>query len=190
MLKNEKNFSIILSSPSGAGKTTLAKKIRDNFQDFEISVSHTTRKSRKGEKEGIDYFFITKKDFLKKVELNEFYEYANIFGNFYGSSKKTVESIQSKNKLILFDIDWQGARQLSQNSELNLLKIFILPPNKKELLKRLKLRQKDKEKSIHERISFYEKDITHWKEYDYVIINNDLESCYLQLKDLINSYIR
>lgn len=189
MLKNERKVSIILSSPSGAGKTTLAKKIKENFSSFEISISHTTRTKRPGEKNGIDYFFITKKEFLEKIEKKEFYEHANIFGNLYGSSKNTVKNIQEQDKFIVFDIDWQGARQLTKNKDLNLIKIFILPPSKSELIKRLNLRKKDKEKSIKERISFYEKDITHWKEYDYIFLNNDLDVCFSQIRKLLNSII-
>ena len=107
----------------------------------------------------------------------------------YGSSKNTVKNIQEQDKFIVFDIDWQGARQLTKNKDLNLIKIFILPPSKSELIKRLNLRKKDKEKSIKERISFYEKDITHWKEYDYIFLNNDLEVCFSQIRKLLNSII-
>jgi len=189
MLKNERNFSLILSSPSGAGKTTLTKKIKDNFTNFEISISHTTRKARIGEIEGKDYFFTTVEDFKEKIESNYFYEYASIFGNLYGSSKHYIKLIQQQNKNLLFDIDWQGARQLSNYRELNVVKFFILPPSKDELIKRLKLRRKDKEKSIIERVSFYEKDIIHWKEYDYIFINDDLETCYSQIKTTIDQLL-
>ena len=182
---SRKNFAIILSSPSGAGKTTLTKKIKNYFSEFEISISCTTRKSRVGEIEGIDYFFISKDIFKKKIENDEFYEHANIFGNFYGSSKKFVQGIYNKKKNVLFDIDWQGARQLDKFKDLNLIKFFILPPNKNELLKRLTLRKKDKTKSIEERIKSYQNDIKHWNEYDYIFINNDLEVCFNQMKYVI-----
>ena len=128
---------VVLSSPSGAGKTTLTKKIQQKFQNFKISVSHTTRKARPNEVDGIDYFFVEKDEFQKKIKNKDFYEYAKIFNNYYGTSKESVNSILKNNNSILFDIDWQGNKQLSDYKELKLIKIFLVPPNKDELKKRL-----------------------------------------------------
>lgn len=129
------NLMVVLSSPSGAGKTTLTKKIQQKFQNFKISVSHTTRKARPNEVDGIDYFFVEKDEFQKKIENKDFYEYAKIFNNYYGTSKESVNSILKNNNSILFDIDWQGNKQLSDYKELKLIKIFLVPPNKNELKK-------------------------------------------------------
>ena len=135
MSHDSNNIMVILSSPSGAGKTTISKKIQQKYQNFKISVSHTTRKPRSNEVEGIDYYFTDEKDFKNKIKNNDFYEHAKIFGNYYGTSKNSVlNSLKNKND-VLFDIDWQGTQQLSKFEELNLLKIFILPPSKEELKK-------------------------------------------------------
>ena len=147
---------VVLSSPSGAGKTTISKKIQQKYQNFKISVSHTTRKPRPNEIEGIDYFFLTKEQFESKVKNNEFYEHAEIFGNYYGTSKEIVINLLKNKNDILFDIDWQGSEQLSQHKELKLTKIFILPPNKEELRNRLIQRNQDKQDVVSERLKSYE----------------------------------
>ena len=179
---------LILSSPSGAGKTSLSKKIKEEIKNFEISISHTTRKPRNDEVNGKDYHFISKEEFLKKIDNNEFYEYAKIYDNYYGTSKKAVNDLLEKNKNIIFDIDWQGTQQLVKFSNFNFLKIFLLPPNKNELEKRLINRNKDSDKSLSKRLKAYEKDKLHWKEYDVVLVNKDLEICYSQLKKIIKNY--
>ena len=184
----EKYVLLILSSPSGAGKTSLSKKIKEEIKNFEISVSHTTRKPRKDEINGKDYHFISKEEFLKKINNNEFYEYAKIYDNYYGTSKKAVNDLLEKNKNIVFDIDWQGTQQLVKFSNLKFLKIFLLPPNKNELEKRLINRNKDSDKSLSKRLKAYEEDKLHWKEYDVVLVNKDLEICYSQLKKIIKNY--
>lgn len=178
---------LILSSPSGAGKTTLTKKIQQKYQNFKISVSNTTRKPRSNEVEGVDYFFINHFDFEKKISNNEFYEYAKIFDNFYGTSKNSVNTLLKNNNNILFDIDWQGTQQLSKFKELKLVKIFLLPPDKKELENRLIQRNQDKIDIISNRLKTYDKDIHHWSDYDYVIINDNLENCFLQIEKIILS---
>ena len=137
MTSRNGSIMLILSSPSGAGKTTLTKKIQQKNQNFKISVSHTTRTPRLNEVEGIDYFFINHEEFKKKITNNEFYEYAKIFDNFYGTSRDSVNELLENSNNILFDIDWQGTQQLSKFKELKLIKIFLLPPNKKELENRL-----------------------------------------------------
>lgn len=184
--KENKNIMIVLSSPSGAGKTTISKKIQQKFSNFKISISHTTRKPRANEVDSVDYFFITKDEFEKKIKNNEFYEFAKIFDNYYGTSKKSVNDLQDKNFNILFDIDWQGTNQLSKYKELNLVKIFILPPNKDELKKRLIDRNKGNADSIDKRLSSYDEDKHHWNEYDYILINDNLENCFSQIEKIIN----
>ena len=186
MKEKEDQVMVILSSPSGAGKTTITKKIQQKYQNFKISVSHTTRKSRPNEVEGVDYFFVTKEEFKKKKEKNEFYEHAKIFDNYYGTSKKSVTNILEKKNDILFDIDWQGTQQLSKFSELNLVKIFILPPNKKELENRLLQRNQDNKEIVTKRLDSFDNDVTHWKEYDYIVINDNLENCFKQIENIIN----
>ena len=176
---------LILSSPSGAGKTTLTKKIQQKYQSFKISTSHTSREPRSNEINGIDYHFVSETKFKELIENNEFYEYAQIFGNYYGTSKKSVEDILNGKNDILFDIDWQGTKQLAKYKELNLVKVFILPPNKQELENRLITRNQDKKDSVSKRLKNYDEDINHWDDYDYVIINKNLESCFNQIEKII-----
>ena len=178
---------VILSSPSGAGKTTLTKKIQQKYQNFKISVSHTTRKPRPNEVQGIDYFFINHEEFKKKIFNNEFYEYAKIFDNYYGTARDSVNKSLKNNNNILFDIDWQGTQQLSKFEELKLIKIFLLPPNKKELENRLIQRNQDNIDIISERLKAYDNDIYHWLDYDHVIINDNLEHCFSQIEKIILS---
>jgi len=187
MTPSNGSIMLILSSPSGAGKTTLTKKIQQKYQDFKISVSHTTRKPRSNEVEGIDYFFISHEEFKKKISNNEFYEYAKIFNNFYGTSLESVGELLKKNNNILFDIDWQGTQQLSKFNELQLIKIFILPPDKKELEKRLIQRNQDEIDIISKRLKAYDNDVNNWSDYDHVIINDNLEYCFSQIEKIILS---
>ena len=142
MNHDEKNIMVILSSPSGAGKTTITKKIQQKYQSFKISVSHTTRKPRPNEVDGVDYYFVSQEKFKKLIKEDKFYEYAKIFDNYYGTSKKSVDST-IKNNDIIFDIDWQGTKQLSKFKNLKLIKIYIVPPNKEDLKKRLIKRNQD-----------------------------------------------
>jgi len=185
MSHDSNNIMVILSSPSGAGKTTISKKIQQKYQNFKISVSHTTRKPRSNEVEGIDYYFVDENDFENKIKNNEFYEYAKIFGNYYGTSKTSVLNLLKNKNDVLFDIDWQGTQQLSKFKELNLLKIFILPPSKKELKKRLIQRNQDKPDIVEERLKTYDSDSAHKQDYDYVIINDNLESCFKEVEKII-----
>ena len=187
MTSSNDSIMLILSSPSGAGKTTLTKKIQQKYQNFKISVSHTTRKPRPNEVEGIDYFFINHESFRKKISNNEFYEYAKIFDNFYGTSRDSVNNLMKENNNILFDIDWQGTQQLSKFKELKLIKIFLLPPNKKELENRLIQRNQDNIDVISKRLKAYDDDIYHWSDYDHVIINDNLEHCFSQIEKIILS---
>ena len=185
MSHDSNNIMVILSSPSGAGKTTISKKIQQKYQNFKISVSHTTRKPRPNEVEGIDYYFINENDFENKIKNKEFYEYAKIFGNYYGTSKDSVITLLNNKNDVLFDIDWQGTQQLSKFKELNLLKIFILPPSKEELKKRLIQRNQDKPNVVEERLKAYDRDSSHKKDYDFVVINDNLENCFKEVEKII-----
>ena len=181
-----KPLMIVLSSPSGAGKTTLSKKIQQSDNSFKISVSHTTRKARANEVDGVDYHFVTKEKFKQLLKEDAFYEHTEIFGNFYGTSKSSVNKIVKDKCNVLFDIDWKGAQQLSGYKELNLLKIFILPPSKEELEKRLVARNQDDKESIKSRLLAYSRDIEHSNEYDHVIINDNVENCFNSIKKIIS----
>ena len=185
MTSSNGRIMLVLSSPSGAGKTTLTKKIQQKYQNFKISVSHTTRKPRSNEVEGIDYFFVSHDEFTKKILDGDFFEYAKIFDNFYGTSKNSVNNLLKNNNNILFDIDWQGTQQLSKFEELHLIKIFLVPPNKKELKKRLIQRNQDKNEVIVKRLKAYHDDVFHWSDYDHVIINDNLDNCFTQIEKII-----
>jgi len=180
-----KKIMLILSSPSGAGKTTITKKIQQKYQSFKISVSHTTRKPRTNEVDGVDYNFISKNEFKELINKNEFYEYAKIFENYYGTHKKTIDDL-SKTNDIIFDIDWQGTKQLSTFKELKLIKIFLIPPDKKELKKRLIKRNQNTTEEIEKRFKAFDDDVKKWKDYDYVLINENLENCYKQIELIIS----
>tara|TARA_Y100000590_G_scaffold457803_1_gene611189 strand:+ start:7314 stop:7976 length:663 start_codon:yes stop_codon:yes gene_type:complete len=178
---------VIVSSPSGAGKTTLTRKLVNELDDAVLSISVTTRKKRANEEEGLHYFFLEEKQFINMKENNELLEHANVFGYFYGTPKNNVlESVQS-GKDVVFDIDWQGAKQLRSNFHSNIISIFILPPSASELMSRLIKRDQDSFDTIKKRITAAYDEITHWNEYDYVIINDNLESAYSELKAIILS---
>tara|TARA_B100001250_G_scaffold168850_1_gene145469 strand:- start:2621 stop:3217 length:597 start_codon:yes stop_codon:yes gene_type:complete len=184
MSHDSNNIMVILSSPSGAGKTTITKKIQQKYQSFKISVSHTTRKPRSNEVDGVDYFFITNEEFQKLASEGKFYEFAKIFENYYGTLKQGVDELFKKNDVI-FDIDWQGNKQLSQFKNLKLIKIFLIPPNKSELKKRLVKRSQDSPEEVNRRFKAFDADVQHWKDYDYVLINENLENCYKQIEKII-----
>ncbi len=181
-----KNFCIVLSSPSGAGKTSISKKILIKDKSVSLSISCTTRPKRKGEVNKKDYIFLNDLNFKKRVKQNSFIEHAKVFGYFYGTLRKTVDDLFKKKKDVLFDIDWQGYQQLKQ-SGLEVVGIFILPPNKKELIKRLKNRGRDTKKEMKMRMSLVQDEISHFPEYDYVVINKDLNLCVKQIHNIINS---
>ena len=190
MQKSNKPLMLVLSSPSGAGKTTLSKKIQESDNSFKVSVSHTTRKARPNEVDGIDYHFVSKEEFQKLINEKAFYEYAKIFNNYYGTSKSSIKKITEKGHNVLFDIDWQGAEQLDKYKELNLLKIFILPPSLKELENRLVSRNQDDKDAIKRRLSAYSIDVTHSKNYDHVIINDKVENCFKEITIIISNHLR
>ena len=187
MATEKKGMMFVLSSPSGTGKTTLAKKLAENNINFAISISYTTRKPRTNEINGKDYYFISREKFDDLLKKNNFYEYANIFDNCYGTLKKTVLELLSRGKDVLFDIDWQGTKQLNKIKSLSLVTFFILPPNLKVLKERLLNRHKGQEKLVEKRMNKFNEEISHWNEYNYVVINDDLNKCYDEILRVIMS---
>jgi guanylate kinase len=184
MASDEENIMIILSSPSGVGKTTLTKKIQQKYQSFKISVSHTTRPPRTNEVDGVDYYFVSNEKFVKLINEGKFYEYAKIFENYYGTLKKNVDDTIVENDII-FDIDWQGTKQLSQFKNLNLIKIYLITENKKELKKRLIKRNQNTLDEVEKRFNSFDEDIKHWSDYDYIVINKNLDVCFKQIENII-----
>ena len=178
---------LILSSPSGVGKTTITKKIQQKYQTFKISVSHTTRSPRSNEVDGVDYHFIAKNKFEELIKEKKFYEYAKIFENYYGTLKKNVDETIKKNDL-LFDIDWQGTKQLSKFKDLKIIKIYLITSDKKELKKRLIKRNQNSNEEIKKRFDAFDEDIKHWNDYDYIIINKNLDVCFKQIENIIKLY--
>ena len=177
---------VILSSPSGAGKTTLVKLLSEK-KNFFISVSHTTRTPRSNEINGIDYFFINKISFQKLIDENEFLEFAKVFDNYYGTSKKTIIKKLNEGKNVIFDIDWQGTEQIIKKKlDFKLVTIFILPPSKKVLNERLSNRDMKDKLIVEERMKQFDKDILHWKNYNYVVINDDLQDCYQKIAKILD----
>tara|TARA_B100000686_G_scaffold299352_1_gene333062 strand:+ start:563 stop:1195 length:633 start_codon:yes stop_codon:yes gene_type:complete len=180
---------IILSSPSGAGKTTLVKKI-SSLKNYTISTSYTTRTPRTNEVNGKDYFFVKKKKFKNLIKEKQFLEHAKVFKNYYGSSKKFVLSKLKKGKNVIFDIDWQGSKQIKQRKlKYKLITFFILPPSRKILYQRLSNRDMKDKLIVGERMKQFDKDILKWKSYDFVVVNDDLNQCYKQIIKLIKSKI-
>ena len=187
MSGNNEGIIVILSSPSGAGKTTLVNEIskRNNFQ---ISISHTTRKPRSNETEGKDYYFVNESEFKNLIDEDKFLEYAKVFQNYYGSSKEIVFKKLNNAENVIFDIDWQGTKQIkSKKLNYKILTIFILPPSRNELYNRLLNRDRNDEKIAKERMIQFNEDVLHWKEYDFVVINDDLENCYKKIIKFIKS---
>ena len=187
MAIEKKGMMFVLSSPSGSGKTTLTKKLAENNSQFIISISHTTRKPRPNEINGKDYYFVSKEEFNSLVKKNSFFEHANIFDNCYGSLKKPVLELLSQGKDVLFDIDWQGTQQLKKIKGLSLVTFFILPPNIKVLKERLLNRHQGQEKLIEKRMNKFSEEVSHWNEYNYVFVNDDLNNCYEKILNVIIS---
>ena len=187
MLASVNGTMFVLSSPSGVGKTTLAKKLEKNNSNFKISVSHTTRKPRPNEINGKDYYFVNKEKFELLVKGDNFFEHAKIFDNYYGTLKEPVLKFLSAGKDVLFDIDWQGTQQLKKIKDLSLVTFFVLPPNIQALKTRLLNRHEGQEKLIEQRMNKFNEEISHWNEYNYVVINDDLETCYKKILEIIMS---
>ena len=187
MERNSYGKMFVMSSPSGAGKTTLTKKIAENNSNFKISISYTTRRPRPNEVDGKDYHFVDKKKFDLLIKNNDFFEYAKIFDNYYGTLKAPVLKLLSQKKDVLFDIDWQGTQQLKNIKNLALVTFFILPPNMRTLKNRLLKRHHGQEKLIQQRMRKFNEEVSHWKDYNYIVINDDLEICYKKILDIIES---
>ena len=184
--KNNKGSLIVISSPSGAGKTTITKKLVSAKKNIVLSISVTTRKPRINEVNKKDYFFVSKKKFNELIKKNSFLEYAKVFDNYYGTLKKNVLRNIKQNKTTILDIDWQGARQIKKKLAKYTNTIFILPPSIKELKNRLLKREKNYQ-FIKKRMSKAKKEIMHWKEYDYVVVNDNLTKCLNTIRSIIKS---
>ena len=189
MSSKEDGTMIVLSSPSGAGKTTLSKLLSKN-NDYLISVSHTTRKPRINEVNAKDYYFVNENEFKSLIKKDEFLEHAEVFNHFYGTSKTFVIDSLEKGSNVIFDIDWQGAKQIKEKKlNYKLITFFILPPSKKVLFERLSNRDMKDKLIVEERMRQFSKDILHWVDYDYVVINDNLENCYKEVNNLIKSEV-
>ena len=185
MEEKRHGMMFVLSSPSGAGKTTLTRKIAENNPNFTISISCTTRKPRPNEINGKDYHFHNEKSFNSLIKKNDFFEYAKIFDNFYGTLKQKTLDLLTSGKDVLFDIDWQGTQQLKKIENLNLVTFFIIPPNIQVLRKRLLNRHAGEKSLVEERMNKFNEEISHWKEYDWVLVNDYLETCYNDILNII-----
>ena len=186
MSHDGENIMVILSSPSGVGKTTLTKKIQQKYPSFKISVSHTTRPPRSNEVDGVDYHFVSVEKFKDLIKKKKFYEHAEIFENFYGTLKENVDQTIIDYDII-FDIDWQGTKQLSKFKNLKLIKIYLVTDSKKELKNRLIKRDQNSEEEIKKRFSAFDQDIKHWNDYDYIVINKNLDVCFKQIEKIIEN---
>ena len=190
MSSSKDGTMVVLSSPSGAGKTTLVHKI-SKLKNFIISISHTTRLPRINEKSGKDYFFVNRLKFKKLIKNKEFLEHARVFNNNYGTSKNFVDQNLKKGKNVLFDIDWQGADQIKKKKlNYKLLSFFILPPSKKVLQKRLSNRHKKDKLVVKERMKQFKRDVKRWKNYNFVVINDNLNKCYKQILKIIKAKLK
>ena len=189
MLSNKDGIILVLSSPSGAGKTTLVKLLSKN-RDFHISISHTTRKPRINEIQDKDYHFVDDNEFKNLIKKGEFLEHARVFNHLYGSTKTPVINNLKNGKNVILDIDWQGAEQIKNKKlEYKLITFFVLPPSKEVLFNRLSNRDMKDKLIVEERMKVFSKDIQHWKNYDYVIINDNLQDCFNQICNLIDSEV-
>jgi len=187
MPSEQDGVMVILSSPSGAGKTTLVNLL-SKLDKFDISISHTTRQPRANEKQNKDYYFVNEDEFNRLIKNQEFLEYAKVFNNFYGTTRTPVIDKLNKGKNVLFDIDWQGADQIKNKKlDYKLITFFILPPSKEELFDRLSNRDMKDKLIVEERMKQFERDVLHWINYDYVVINDNLEKCFSKIKILIEA---
>ena len=189
MLQNQGGIMVILSSPSGVGKTTLVKLLSKN-KNFFVSISHTTRKPRQNEIRGKDYHFVSDEEFKRLINNGEFLEYAKVFNNFYGTTRSPVIQSIEEGKNVIFDIDWQGADQI-KNKKLNykLITFFLLPPSKEVLFERLSNRDMKDKLIAEQRMKEFGRDVLHWINYDYVVVNDDLNECYSKIEKLIDAEV-
>ncbi len=187
---NSNNLIVVISSPSGAGKTSVCHRLLERDDQLGLSISDTTRSARDNEIDGKDYNFISKDEFKRRIKENAYIEFATVFGNFYGSLYSNIEEHFSNGRDILFDIDWQGATQLKKSSYSNIISIFIIPPSKDTIFERLTSRSKrsgDNKESIENRMKEYETEMSHKDEYDYVVINNKLDACVTEIEQIIKN---
>lgn len=180
-------FMFVLSSPSGAGKTTIARKLLESDDNLEMSVSVTTREKRPGEEEGTDYYFTSQDDFVERIGNGDFLEHAEVFGNFYGTPEDLVDENLQKGTDVLFDIDWQGTEQLNSLRPDDVVSVFILPPSLEELESRLRKRAQDSDDVIAGRMAKAQDEISHWNSYDYVVVNNDVEDSLNRVKAILQA---
>ncbi len=185
ILKSKRGLILILSSPSGAGKTTLAKKIERSDRNFKISVSYTTRTPRANEVDGVDYNFVTIKKFQELASQDKFLEQAKVFGNYYATLKGPIEDNLAKGIDYLFDIDWQGTEQVKKIMPSDIVSVFILPPSIDDLESRLKKREEKNKELINQRMKMAKDEIKHWKDYKYIVVNKDVENCFEQITKII-----
>jgi len=178
---------LVLSSPSGAGKTTLSRQLLDNDKQIQLSVSCTTRQKRPGERDGVDYRFVDTATFRGMIERKQFLEYAEVFGNYYGTPKAPVDEALAGGRDVLFDIDWQGTQQLRDKGRADLVTVFILPPSTRDLEKRLLTRAQDPKEIVAQRMAKAADEMSHWAEYDYVVVNRDIGTSLTNLKAILTA---
>jgi guanylate kinase len=184
---HRRGLMFILSSPSGAGKTTISHKLLMADDEINLSVSATTRPQRPGEIDGVDYHFVSDEKFAQMVEQDEFYEWANVFGYRYGTPKGYIRKGLKEGQDFLFDIDWQGTQQLYQKDQQDVVSVFILPPSLPELRRRLESRAQDSQDVIDARMDRARGEISHWAEYDYVVINDDVDECFVKVREILHA---
>lgn len=184
---NRRGVLFVLSSPSGAGKTTISKKLLASDREIALSISATTRPPRPGEVDGVDYHFVDVDTFKKMAADGEFLEWAHVFGHRYGTPRARVEELLAAGKDVLFDIDWQGAQQLYQEAGPDVVRVFVLPPTMEELERRLRARNTDSDEVIAARMARAANEISHWDGYDYVLINDDVEACFDEVRAILRA---
>ncbi len=182
-----RGLMFILSSPSGAGKTTISRMLLDADPAIKLSVSVTTRPPRPGEKDGVHYYFVDDAEFDRMVEEDDFYEWAHVFGHRYGTPKGAIRNALKEGQDFLFDIDWQGTQQLKQKDDQDVVTVFILPPSLAELRQRLESRAQDTAEVIDSRMERARGEISHWAEYDYVVINDDVQACFAKVREVLDA---
>lgn len=182
-----RGLMFVLSSPSGAGKTTLSRRLLETEDNLVISVSATTRPPREGEIDGRDYHFVSLEDFGLMINRDELLEHAKVFGNYYGTPSEPVESALSEGQDVLFDIDWQGTQQLEKNAQTDLVRVFLLPPSTSELERRLRRRAQDTEEEVVRRMAKASDEMSHWAEYDYVVVNDDLDNSFRSIQAILHA---
>ena len=184
---HRRGLMLVLSSPSGAGKTTLSRRLLESDGEIDMSVSATTRKPRPGEVDGKDYFFLSTEDFGIMRNRGEFLEHAKVFGNYYGTPRRPVEDALARGHDVLFDIDWQGTQQLDETAQEDLVKVFILPPSAQDLEKRLEKRAQDPADVVAARMAKASDEISHYQEYDYIIINENIDKAFVELQSILRA---